>query len=93
VGTVFPGGLTTAAGRFIVVEMDDIEFDGATARAYIVENLVPNDATLSEDAAVNPKPLDSAAPPGRGECDPLSHWAAWPADELAYNRGRMPAPV
>ena len=51
----FPGWLTTAAGRFIAIEFDDIEFEGAAARAYIVENLLPNDATPSAAAPAPPR--------------------------------------
>jgi hypothetical protein len=38
----FPGWDTTAAGRFIVIEFDAVEFDRAAAHAYVVENLLPD---------------------------------------------------
>jgi hypothetical protein len=37
----FPGGLTTAAGRFIVIECDSVEFDRDAARKYVATNLLP----------------------------------------------------
>ena len=48
----FPGWLTTAAGKFIRIEFEDVDFEVAPARAYVIENLlppvaVPGDAQLS----------------------------------------------
>jgi len=37
----FPGGLTTADGRFIVIECNSIEFDRDAAREYVAANLLP----------------------------------------------------
>jgi len=68
----FPGWLRSAAGRSIVVEMDDIEFDGSAARAYVVENLLPNHATPS-DGAASPRPIDSGVPPTDGNVIPLPY--------------------
>jgi hypothetical protein len=47
----FPGWQTTAAGRFIVIEFDAVEFDRAAARAYMIENLLPDGASPSEEGA------------------------------------------
>jgi hypothetical protein len=37
----FPGWVTNAVGRFIVIECEAVEFDWAAARTYVVENLLP----------------------------------------------------
>lgn len=67
----FPGGATIATGRFLSIELDDIEFDGAAARAYIVKNLLPIDAARSDAAAADPEMLDGAAPPAEGNAFPF----------------------
>jgi len=70
----FPSGAAIATGRSLVIELDDVEFDRTAARVYIVENLLPNDATLSDDTAMAPTPLDSAAaPPAEGKVIPFAY--------------------
>jgi hypothetical protein len=61
----FPGGATIATGRFLSVELEDIEFDGAAARAYIVENLLPN-ATPSHATQAKSHTPNGAAPSADG---------------------------
>ncbi|HZK90157.1 MAG TPA: hypothetical protein VFC56_08445 [Stellaceae bacterium] len=61
----FPGGATVATGRFLSVELDDIEFDGNAASAYIVENLLPDDATPNNKAA----PPDESRAPATPQAD------------------------
>lgn len=58
----FPGWLKTAAGRFLVIEMDDIEFDAAAARAYAVENILPDHRMGSDDGVAPPEAIESASP-------------------------------
>jgi hypothetical protein len=58
----FPGWLTNAAGRFIVIEMDNIDFDRAAARDYVVENLLPANVTPSDTLASTAELLESAKP-------------------------------
>jgi hypothetical protein len=57
----FPGWHTTAAGRYIVIEFDAVEFDRAAAHVYVVENLLPDSASPSEEGAAAAK-LDPADP-------------------------------
>jgi hypothetical protein len=62
----FPGGATIATGRFLTVELDDIEFDAAAARAYMVENLLPAKATPGDEAAPADELRGPAAPQADG---------------------------
>jgi hypothetical protein len=57
----FPGWHTTAAGRFIVIEFDAVEFDRAAGHAYVVENLLPDGASPSEEGTAAAE-LDPAEP-------------------------------
>jgi hypothetical protein len=73
----FPGGTTVATGRFLTVELDDIEFDGTAARAYIVEDLLPGNATAADETAPNVESWSPASPPAGGNVVPF----------LPYNTG------
>lgn len=52
---LFPGGVSVATGRFLTVELDDIEFDGASARAYVGANLLPAEVASSGIEAESPE--------------------------------------
>jgi hypothetical protein len=54
----FPGWHTTAAGRFIVIEFDAVEFDRSAAHAYVVENLLPDGASRREEGAAAADPAE-----------------------------------
>ena len=81
----FPGWLTNAAGRFIVIEMDNIDFDRSAARDYVVENLLPADVTPSDTPAsttellesVKPQATEQIAKTTAAEIDPLEQFAEW----------------
>jgi hypothetical protein len=53
----FPGWLTTAAGKFIRIEFEDVDFEAAPARAYVIANLLPPGA-----APRNARSSDFSAP-------------------------------
>jgi hypothetical protein len=72
----FPGGTTIATGRFLSVELDDIEFDSAAASAYIVENLLPTEATPNDEAAPVDESRAPAAPQADGNVSAFPHGTA-----------------
>jgi hypothetical protein len=66
----FAGWHTTAAGRFIVIEFDAVEFDRSAAHAYVVENLLPDGASRREEGA---EAADPAEPQLGGNVIPVSY--------------------
>jgi hypothetical protein len=72
----FPGGATVATGRFLTAELDDIEFDRATATTYIVENLLPTEATPKDEVAPADESRAPAAPQADGNVIAFRHGTA-----------------
>ncbi len=66
----FPGATTIATGRFLSIELDDIEFDGAAATAYIVENLLPSNATATGERVPHGESRSPASPQADGTVIP-----------------------
>jgi hypothetical protein len=68
----FPGGATIATGRFLTMELDDVEFDGDAARAYIMDNLLPS-ATPSSVTQPKSQTPKSPAPSADGYFIPIPY--------------------
>jgi len=66
----FPGWLTTAAGKFIRIEFEDVDFEAAPARAYVIENLLPP-GTGRGDAQLNDLSAPSKEHADRGPRKPI----------------------